>query len=190
MSMTSDSDSAWSAQLTERAPHSAALLQAAPAAFRDSANHVLPFSEFVLDCLCRDTQLLEQLLARASARLAGSLPLPPSEGSEADFMLALRRWRRAEFARIAWRDLAGWATLPETIEDLSLAADAAVALAEQQASRILQLRYGVPRSEAGLEQSLVVVAMGKLGGGELNFSSDIDLVFLFPEHGAPTVSAP
>ena len=179
-----DSVSAWSAQLSERAPQSAALLQAAPAAFRDSAVRVLPYSDFVLDCLCRDPELLGQLLARENAQLAGALPLPGSAGSEAEFMLALRRWRRAEFARIAWRDLAGWATLAETIEDLSRAADAAVALAEQQASKILQLRYGVPRSETGHEQSLVVIAMGKLGGGELNFSSDIDLIFLFPEHGA------
>jgi glutamate-ammonia-ligase adenylyltransferase len=179
-----DSEGAWSAQLGERAPHTAAQLQAAPAAFAESARRVLPFSDFVLDCLCRDPELLGQLLARESVQLAGPLPVPAPAGSEAEFMLALRRWRRAEFARIAWRDLAGWATLAETIADLSLAADAAVALAEQQASKILQLRYGVPRSEAGLEQSLVIVAMGKLGGGELNFSSDIDLVFLFPEHGA------
>ncbi len=44
-------------------------------------------------------------------------------------------------------------------------------------------RHGVPRSAAGVAQELIVVGMGKLGGGELNFSSDIDLVFLFPEHG-------
>jgi glutamine synthetase adenylyltransferase len=102
-----DSVSAWSAQLSERAPQSAALLQAAPAAFRDSAVRVLPYSDFVLDCLCRDPELLGQLLARENAQLAGALPLPGSAGSEAEFMLALRRWRRAEFARIAWRDLAG-----------------------------------------------------------------------------------
>src|SRR5256886_8637272 len=43
--------------------------------------------------------------------------------------------------------------------------------------------YGEPRSADGTVQPLVVVAMGKLGGGELNFSSDVDLVLLFPEHG-------
>jgi [glutamine synthetase] adenylyltransferase / [glutamine synthetase]-adenylyl-L-tyrosine phosphorylase len=181
--MPTDSESAWSTQLAERAPQSAALLQAAAADFRASAARVLAYSDFVLDCLCRDPQLLGQLLERAPAQLAGPLPVPAPQQSEAEFMLALRRWRRAEFARIAWRDLAGWASLAETIAELSLAADAAIAVAEQQASRILQLRYGVPRSEAGAAQNLIVVAMGKLGGGELNFSSDIDLVFLFPEHG-------
>ena len=44
-------------------------------------------------------------------------------------------------------------------------------------------RYGEPRSAAGEPQPLVVIGMGKLGGGELNFSSDVDLVLLFPEHG-------
>jgi glutamate-ammonia-ligase adenylyltransferase len=45
------------------------------------------------------------------------------------------------------------------------------------------VRYGQPRSAAGAPQPLLVIAMGKLGGGELNFSSDVDLVLLFPEHG-------
>ena len=47
----------------------------------------------------------------------------------------------------------------------------------------LVARYGEPRSPSGEAQPLIVIGMGKLGGGELNFSSDIDLVLLFPEHG-------
>ncbi|HEX3853901.1 MAG TPA: bifunctional [glutamate--ammonia ligase]-adenylyl-L-tyrosine phosphorylase/[glutamate--ammonia-ligase] adenylyltransferase, partial [Polyangiaceae bacterium] len=53
----------------------------------------------------------------------------------------------------------------------------------QYARRGLVSRYGEPRSADGTAQQLVVLAMGKLGGGELNFSSDVDLVLLFPEHG-------
>jgi len=85
--------------------------------------------------------------------------------------------------RIAWRDLAGWATLEQTLAELSGFADAAINAAYEYARRVLVARYGEPRSANGDALPLVVIAMGKLGGGELNFSSDIDLVFLFPEHG-------
>ncbi len=98
-------------------------------------------------------------------------------------MAGLRRWRRREFVRIAWRDLAGWAQLSETLADLSACADAAIAAACDFAMRTLSARHGVPRSAEAAAQPLMVVGMGKLGGGELNFSSDVDLILLFPEHG-------
>ncbi|HVH85053.1 MAG TPA: bifunctional [glutamate--ammonia ligase]-adenylyl-L-tyrosine phosphorylase/[glutamate--ammonia-ligase] adenylyltransferase, partial [Steroidobacteraceae bacterium] len=85
--------------------------------------------------------------------------------------------------RIAWRDLAGWAELGETLADLSAFADAAIRTAVSYARHALVARYGEPRSAGGEVQPLVVIGMGKLGGGELNFSSDVDLVLLFPEHG-------
>jgi [glutamine synthetase] adenylyltransferase / [glutamine synthetase]-adenylyl-L-tyrosine phosphorylase len=102
---------------------------------------------------------------------------------EAEALSELRRWRRHEMVRIAWRDLAGWAELPETLSDLSAFADAVINVAVQYARRSLVTRYGEPHSADGTIQPLVVLAMGKLGGGELNFSSDVDLVLLFPEHG-------
>jgi glutamate-ammonia-ligase adenylyltransferase len=85
--------------------------------------------------------------------------------------------------RIAWRDLAGWAHLEETLSDLTSFADAAINTSCEFARRPLVARYGEPCSESGVVQPLVVVGMGKLGGGELNFSSDVDLVLLFPEYG-------
>jgi [glutamine synthetase] adenylyltransferase / [glutamine synthetase]-adenylyl-L-tyrosine phosphorylase len=85
--------------------------------------------------------------------------------------------------RIAWRDLAGWAHLEETLSDLTSFADAAINTACEFARRPLVARYGEPCSESGVVQPLVVVGMGKLGGGELNFSSDVDLVLLFPDYG-------
>jgi [glutamine synthetase] adenylyltransferase / [glutamine synthetase]-adenylyl-L-tyrosine phosphorylase len=66
---------------------------------------------------------------------------------------------------------------------LSALADEAIVAAQGWAERGLRPRYGVPRDADGREQPLIVVGMGKLGGRELNFSSDIDLVFLYPEHG-------
>jgi [glutamine synthetase] adenylyltransferase / [glutamine synthetase]-adenylyl-L-tyrosine phosphorylase len=116
--------------------------------------------------------------AHYSARAPLLLNVPEPEA-----MAALRRWRKREMVRIAWRDLAGWATLEETLRDLSDFADVAISTAQDHAWQTLIVRYGQPRSADGAVQPLVIIGMGKLGGGELNFSSDVDLVFLFPEHG-------
>jgi [glutamine synthetase] adenylyltransferase / [glutamine synthetase]-adenylyl-L-tyrosine phosphorylase len=181
--------------LAERAPPVAAALLQLPADIAPCVPDVLAASDFLLDALCRDPELIAALLGRAEQRFAGGpmalpalpplSPLPPLGAAEAEaqFMAALRRWRRAEFARIAWRDLAGWASVTETLADLSRAADLALCLAHEFALRALTARYGQPRSEAQALQQLIIVAMGKLGGGELNFSSDIDLVLLYPQGG-------
>jgi glutamate-ammonia-ligase adenylyltransferase len=154
----------------------------------ETAERVLAASEFVLDALVRDRELMPALLARVDQRLAGApLALPAalsgSGASEREFMAALRRWRRAEFTRIAWRDLAGWAELDETLSALSRAADIALRAGHDFALRALEARHGRPRSARGEPQRLIIVAMGKLGGEELNFSSDIDLVMLYGEAG-------
>ena len=86
--------------------------------------------------------------------------------------------------RIAWRDIAGWADLDETLRDLSALADACIGFACSYMYEVLVARYGTPRGvDSGQPQSLMILAMGKLGGGELNFSSDIDLILLYPEDG-------
>lgn len=170
----------------------AAALATAPAAVRESLPMVFAASDFVAQSCARDATLLANLLARedlqrslAPADFAIRAPTLGIEAnaSEQQALSALRSWRRHEMVRIAWRDLAGWADLAETLSDLSAMADAAINLAVQFARRGLVARYGEPRSADGTAQPLVVLAMGKLGGGELNFSSDVDLILLFPEHG-------
>jgi len=168
----------------------AAALAEAPPEVRDSVPFVFAGSDFVAQLCARDGKLLPELLARqdlhrtlAPADFPARVFAPPPDAGEADILSALRRWRRHEIVRIAWRDLAGWADLSETLSDLSAFADAAIEAAVRYARRDLVMRYGEPRSAQGEVQPLVVLAMGKLGGGELNFSSDVDLVFLFPEHG-------
>ena len=168
----------------------------APRFIRESIASVLGASDFVAHACERDPALIDELVA--SGDLAPSAPAEPPAtyyarrlprwrtGAlpiEADFMADLRRSRRREMVRIAWRDLAGWARLAETFADLSALADAAIGAASRYAQALLAARYGEPRSEDGRPQPLVVIGMGKLGGNELNFSSDIDLVLLFPEHG-------
>ncbi|RKZ79870.1 MAG: bifunctional [glutamate--ammonia ligase]-adenylyl-L-tyrosine phosphorylase/[glutamate--ammonia-ligase] adenylyltransferase [Gammaproteobacteria bacterium] len=95
----------------------------------------------------------------------------------------LRYFRQREMVRIIWRDLAGWADLAETVRDLSAMADACI----QQALELLHQwqcdELGTPCNADGDEQQLVVLGMGKLGAGELNLSSDIDLIFAYPDGG-------
>ncbi|HEV2285516.1 MAG TPA: hypothetical protein VGR80_05695, partial [Steroidobacteraceae bacterium] len=167
-----------------------AALERAPEAVRASLPRVFAMSDFLADSCTRDPGLLAALLGSgdlsrrlAPDELAARAPALHAAMPEAQVQQALRRWRRHELARIAWRDLAGWADLAETLADLSAFADTAIRGAAAFARHALIERYGEPRSAAGETQPLVVVAMGKLGGGELNFSSDVDLVLLFPEHG-------
>jgi glutamate-ammonia-ligase adenylyltransferase len=149
-------------------------------------------SDFVAQSLARESALLPALIADGdlektltAADFAARVPKLPREDptAESQALAALRRWRRREAVRIAWRDLAGWASLEQTLADLSALADAAITAALAFVRAGLTARYGEPRSAAGEVQPLVVIGMGKLGGGELNFSSDVDLVLLFPEHG-------
>ena len=158
-----------------------------------SARRVFAASDFVVDALARDEQLLSLLLARSSQKFAGPFALQISAWVDADeskFMADLRRWRRAELTRIAWRDLAGWASLAETLAELSHAADTAIRASQEFAWRQLSARHGAPAAADPEAQRLVVIAMGKLGGQELNFSSDVDLIFLFDAHGETSGARP
>jgi len=103
--------------------------------------------------------------------------------NEAELMTRLRQLRRREMVRIAWRDLAGWAPLQETLLDLSRLADACIQYALDFLYRQLSAKRGTPLLADGSPQQLVVLGMGKLGAFELNYSSDIDLVFAYPEDG-------
>ena len=100
---------------------------------------------------------------------------------EAEAMAALRRTRNVEMARIAWRDLCGWSDLESSLADLSALADGAIRAALRFAEAQLESRFGRARHADGSPATLLVLAMGKLGGGELNYSSDVDLVLLFPD---------
>ncbi len=103
--------------------------------------------------------------------------------NQASLMRVLRLRRHRELVRIAWRDLAGWASLPETLEELSALADACVEAALRWLERDMQTSHGVVLNEAGEASRLIVLGMGKLGGRELNFSSDIDLILAYDSQG-------
>ena len=95
----------------------------------------------------------------------------------------LRTIRTREMVRIAFRDLGGYAPLVETTRDLSALADACLDTALTSIHDQMVETYGTPTGESGHQQHLVVIGFGKLGGRELNFSSDVDLMFAFPESG-------
>ncbi|MBW8368506.1 MAG: bifunctional [glutamate--ammonia ligase]-adenylyl-L-tyrosine phosphorylase/[glutamate--ammonia-ligase] adenylyltransferase [Arenimonas sp.] len=134
-------------------------------------------SDFAIDTLCRQPELID--------RLDAPFAPPPllDAGQEADWPAGLRRWRAAESTRLVWRDLRGMDDVDATLAGSSRIADAALQSGVAALSAQLTERHGVVRNAAGQAQSLVVFGLGKLGGGELNFSSDVDLVYAFPEHG-------
>ncbi len=173
------------------------------------ARRVLACSDFVFESCLRHPELLRDLLK--SGDLGISYPGNPLSSSSTDdsggggkgvpfairveqvlkevssvedLMAALRRFRRREMVRIAWRDIGGLATLDETLRDTSELADAMIDAATRHLDKLQRVRLGTPIGEtSGKPQQLVVLALGKLGASELNFSSDIDLIFTWPENG-------
>ncbi len=148
-------------------------------------------SEFVARACTRDPAMLRELLdsgdlatayasGQYAARLAERLD---GAANEEQLSTRLRRCRNREMVRIAWRDLTGLAALEETLGDLSELADAATDSALEKLYGWYCERFGVPRDAQGEAQRLIVLGMGKLGGRELNYSSDIDLIFVFPQPG-------
>ncbi len=96
---------------------------------------------------------------------------------------ALRRVRNALMLRLMECDLLHDAPLVDVCHGIGCMAESAIAAALQDAESELRARHGLPRDEQGRQASLLVVGMGKLGGDELNVSSDIDLVFVFDHDG-------
>lgn len=99
------------------------------------------------------------------------------------FDAALRRFRNHELVRIAWRDISGRAQLAETLAQTSMLADLCIEAAVDFHHLALAAVEGIPSNAEGTPQSLMVYALGKLGGGELNFSSDVDLIFAYVDPG-------
>ncbi|WP_188588312.1 bifunctional [glutamate--ammonia ligase]-adenylyl-L-tyrosine phosphorylase/[glutamate--ammonia-ligase] adenylyltransferase [Achromobacter denitrificans] len=98
--------------------------------------------------------------------------------------MVLRRLRERVFNVLIVRDLAGQAPLEEVVGAMTALADTAVAAAYRSVAADLAAVHGVPRDPAtGKPQEMLIVGMGKLGGCELNVSSDIDLIMLYGEEG-------
>ena len=109
--------------------------------------------------------------------------------TEAQLLQCLRVFRHQQLVRICYRDINGLAKLNEVIFELSELADTSIKYALQWLEEAQQKEFGLALDEQGKAMPLIVIAMGKLGAYELNFSSDIDLIFTFSEHGQ-TVNGP
>lgn len=174
--------------LCETEPELGSRLAASPVVAA-SLPRVWAASEFVADLCLASPRLFENLLASGDLHTSQADAQWPArhmslEQDEASMMEALRGYRQRSMLRIAWRDLAGWATLEETLSSLSALADDCISKALAYSARQLAARHGWPGpDERGAPCELIVMAMGKLGARELNFSSDIDLVLLYPQSG-------
>ncbi len=151
---------------------------------------VLACSPFISDLCRRQPALLLDLLG--GDELQASLPetafraeLHRQLGSaDLEPGAVLRRYRQRHMLRIIWRDFCRLADTRETVRDTSLLAEACIAEALDISQAAMEARFGVPRGRnSGQRQQLIVLAMGKLGARELNVSSDIDLIFAYPEAG-------
>jgi glutamate-ammonia-ligase adenylyltransferase len=154
-----------------------------PDAFAATASKAVVTSDFVLHVLARHTAALCERLGDHEPLDAAQLRSRLALGgrSEAEAMAVLRRTRQIEMARVAWRDVAALADLEATLADVSLLAECLIGAALDYAAESLEPRFGRPRDADGNPLPLLVLGMGKLGGRELNFSSDVDLVFLYPD---------
>ncbi len=135
-----------------------------------------------LSRLSLDRLDLGAALAREGAAPdARDLPLPR----------AMRRLRNLLVAAIIRRDLDGQADLAEVVAAMTALADFAIRTHLAALMDELVAQHGMPTgAESGLPQQMMVLAMGKQGGGELNVSSDIDLIFVYPEDGDTVAGAP
>ena len=128
-------------------------------------------------------------LARRFEAITGTVLSPPDQPSgvsgvdEAGLARALRVLRIEALCAVMQRDLDGRAELSEVTEAMTALAEFAVQAGITVLSRELEAIHGVPRNAEGERQTLGVVGMGKLGGRELNVSSDIDLIFLYEDDG-------
>lgn len=114
--------------------------------------------------------------------VADTLVLADSGDNRASFMRRLRELRNRTLVQVLWHDLVLRGSVETSLAGLSHLAEACLDAAVRFAGRQLEPRFGRPlrRDEP---MPLIVLAMGKLGGRELNFSSDIDIIFLYPGEG-------
>jgi len=103
--------------------------------------------------------------------------------SEESLPKALRKLRTWVLCHLAVRDLNNQAELEEVTDTMTTLAEVCLQTAQDVLHDSLVERYGHPLASAGWEQDMLIIGMGKLGGRELNVSSDIDLIFVYPEDG-------
>ncbi|MCU0754355.1 MAG: bifunctional [glutamate--ammonia ligase]-adenylyl-L-tyrosine phosphorylase/[glutamate--ammonia-ligase] adenylyltransferase [Xanthomonadales bacterium] len=149
------------------------------ASLRRGLHKLALVSDFAVDELARQPALLLRLRPRASQTLA----FTAEDADRAAREGRLGELRRADSVLQIWRDVLGLDDAMRTCARATAVAEGLIAAAVRQAQADLAPRHGVPQAANGVPLGLLVVGMGKLGGGELNFSSDIDLICTYAEPG-------
>jgi glutamate-ammonia-ligase adenylyltransferase len=156
---------------------------------------LLSTSQYFSELLIRDPAALDWLRAGAERRdREGLIEAVWARVQDADdddaVRIAIRRFRHLEMLRIGYNDIVRGLPLELTALDLSHLADACVEVAYRIAHIHTVERFGEPRTQDGSPAGFVVLGLGKLGGAELNYSSDIDLVFVYDDEGQTTGERP
>src|SRR5690554_880393 len=137
-------------------------------------------SDFALEVFSRRPSTLESLLDDPDA----AVPPPGLDPAAPDtWPPLLRAYRTEASARLAWRDVNGLDDVAATLAGSTRLAEDCLQLGLDALETQFAARHGVVRDGEGMPVRLVVFALGKLGGGELNFSSDVDLVYAYADTG-------
>jgi glutamate-ammonia-ligase adenylyltransferase len=151
-------------------------------------------SHYLARLLAADAQFSERLAAGLAqpfdAHSMQAQLLAAAPGNETELNTALRKLRQAVMARLIVRDLGGLADLPEIMGACTDLAEITLRWALTHHSAWLAQKHGMPKNPDGSDMQLVIVGMGKLGGRELNVSSDIDLIYLYPQEGETSGAKP
>ncbi len=158
----------------------------------DKLRHVFMLSNFVSKVLIKEPEILLDLVQSGDLlrdyekdEYKDKLSRLDSEEDEKVIVKKIRAIRKREMVRIAWRDLTGESDTIRIMKELSLFAEACIDRSVELFYSTYSRRYGTPiGAKSNLPQQLVVIGLGKLGGEELNFSSDIDIMFSYPESGS------
>ncbi|MEH6417691.1 bifunctional [glutamate--ammonia ligase]-adenylyl-L-tyrosine phosphorylase/[glutamate--ammonia-ligase] adenylyltransferase [Pseudomonas sp. CGJS7] len=139
-------------------------------------------SDFAIDTLVRQPEVLLALAADD-----GATPLPPPSleaDQRSEWGTRLRRYRSAGSTRLIWRDVLGLDSVEDTLEGSTRLAEICLQTALHALEDEFERRHGAVRTREGERVRLVVFGLGKLGGAELNFSSDVDLVYAYEYDGS------
>jgi glutamate-ammonia-ligase adenylyltransferase len=155
------------------------IVQALPPAQQTQIRHLVACSSFAGRVLLQQPTLIPTIL---SAEAQPPLVLT-TDAAEAQVMSQLRRHRNASLVQILADDVFARQSVAQSLQRVSALADQLINAAYHWAYAELAKQWGQPLDEQGQPMPLLILGMGKLGGGELNFSSDIDLILVYPQNG-------
>ncbi|MGZ4788430.1 MAG: [protein-PII] uridylyltransferase family protein [Terriglobales bacterium] len=151
---------------------------------------VFSYSQYLGETLLQNTDVLQNLMreqnidrSHSHEEFREAFARFRSRSFETDIALLLARFKRREYIRIMLRDVLGFATLADTTAEISALSDVLIEEALRECETEMRRKFGLPqhrdRENRLVQTPFAVVALGKLGGKELNYSSDIDLFFVY-----------